>query len=190
MKTSSEGPREFQNRLLRIGRRASGTMESLELRDIVSGMKRELDGLLRENISLRVSDTSEAVGGIKAVRCDIEDLIRHLVLDARDAMPAGGELCIITGTVVLDAIMRGHIRRFHPAITPCSPSATRATGQTRKASMRSRAKPSFARVEASDSPPATMSSINSEGISVCRGIAHETVVKIYVPCAGETPAHC
>ena len=142
-------------------------MESLELRDIVSGMKRELHGLLRENIRLRVSDTSEAVGDIKAVRCDIEDLIRHLVLDARDAMPAGGELCIITGTIVLDA----DYARTHPEVPPGDYAmlTIRDTGegQTRKASMRSRAKPSSARVEVSDSPPATMSLINSEGISAC-----------------------
>ena len=103
MKRSSEGPQGFQNRLLPIGRRPSGMVESLELRDVVSGMKRELHCLLRENIRLELSDTSDAGYRVKALRRDIEDLIRHLVLDARDAMPAGGELCILTSKVALDA---------------------------------------------------------------------------------------
>ena len=89
-------------------------MEFLELRDIVSGMKRELRCLLRENIRLHVSDTPEAGCRAKALRCDIEDLIRHLVLDARDAMPAGGAVCILTGTVALDA----EYARTHPEVPP------------------------------------------------------------------------
>jgi len=82
--------REFQNRLLPIGGRACESMEFFELRDIVSAMKRELHCLLREDIRLQLSDTPDAGCRAKARRCDIEDLIRHLVLDARDAMPAGG----------------------------------------------------------------------------------------------------
>jgi signal transduction histidine kinase len=114
MKTSSEGAQELQNRLLPIGGRASEKMEFLELGDIVSGMKRELRCLLRENIRLHVSDISEAGCRAKAFRCDIEDLIRHLVLDARDAMPAGGALSILTGTVALDA----EYARTHPEVPP------------------------------------------------------------------------
>jgi signal transduction histidine kinase len=114
MKTSSEGARELQNRLLPIGGRASESMEFLELCDIVNRMKRELRCLLRENIRLHVSDTSEAGCRAKALRCEIEDLIRHLVLDARDAMPAGGALSILTGTVALDA----EYARTHPEVPP------------------------------------------------------------------------
>jgi hypothetical protein len=87
MKTSSEGGREFPNRLLAIGRRAAESMEFLDLRDIVSGMKRELHCLLRGNIRLQVSDPPEAGCRAKALRCDIEDLIRHLVLDAMRCRP-------------------------------------------------------------------------------------------------------
>jgi signal transduction histidine kinase len=190
MKTSSEGPREFQNRLLRIGRRTSGTMESLELRDILSGMKRELHGLLRENIRLRVSDTSEAVGGIKAVRCDIEDLIRHLVLDARDAMPAGGELCIITGTVVLDA----NYARTHPEIPPGDYAmlTIRDTGDgSNVASLKALGYEPSIHKGRSLGLAASYGVIDRLSGHLCVSrLAHETVVKIYVPCAGKTPAHC
>jgi hypothetical protein len=160
--------RKFQNRLLPIGGRAFESMELLEFRDIVSGMKRELRCLLRENIRLHLSDTPDA-GCAKALRRDIEDLIRHLVLDARDAMPAGGAVCILTGTVALARNMRGRIRRFHPAIMQCSRSAIPATGRMSQALKRWDRKPPSARLELSDSRPAMVSSINSEGTSVSRG---------------------
>ena len=188
MKTSSEGPREFQHRLLRIGGRASGTMESLELRDIVSGMKRELHCLLRENILLQVSDTSGAGGGVKAIRCDIEDLIRHLVLDARDAMPVGGELCILTGKVVLDA----EYTRTHPEVPP-GDYAMLAISDTGDGS-------NVASLEALGHELPIRKG-RSLGLAACYGVidrlsghlcvsrlAHQTVVKIYVPCAGDRPA--
>ena len=114
MKTSSEGRRESQNRLLSICGRGSETMEWLELREVVSGMKQELQCLLRGNIRLKVSDTSDAGYRLRALRCDIEDLIRHLVLDARDAMPGGGELRVFTGKVALDA----KYARTHPEVPP------------------------------------------------------------------------
>jgi hypothetical protein len=128
MKTSSEGAREFQNRLLPIGGRASESMEFLELRDIGRGMKRELRCLLRENIRLHVSDTPEAGCRAKAFRCDIEDLIRHLVLDARDAMPAGGAVCILTGTVALDA----EYARTHPEVPPGDYAMLTISGHRRR----------------------------------------------------------
>jgi hypothetical protein len=188
MKTSSEGPREFQHRLLRIGRRASGTVESLELRDIVSGMKRELHCLLRENVRLQVSDTSEAGGRVKAIRCDIEDLIRHLVLDARDAMPAGGELCILTGKVALDA----EYGRTHPEV-PLGDYAMLAIRDTGDGS-------NIASLRAPDHELPIRKG-RSLGLAACYGVidrlsghlcvsrlAHQTVIKIYVPCAGDRPA--
>ena len=144
-------------------------MEWLDLRDVVSGMKRELRCLLRENIRLQVIHTSDAGYRVKAIRCDIEDLIRHMVLDARDAMLGGGELRILTGMVALDAEYARTHPRFPRVATRCLRSVTRATGQMRKASERSSARPSFARAGASDSPHAMMSSINSEGTSVSRG---------------------
>ena len=163
-------------------------MESLELRDIVSGMKRELHGLLRENIRLRVSDTSEAVGSTKAVRCDIEDLIRHLVLDARDAMSAGGELCIMTGTIVFDA----DYARTHPEVPPGDYAmlTIRDTGDgSNVASLKGYE--SSIRKGRSLGLAACYDVIDQLGGHLCVSRhAHETVVKIYVPCAGETPAHC
>lgn len=187
MKTSPEGPREFQNRLLRIGKRASGPPELLELRELVSGLKWELRRLLRENIRLQVSDASDAGGRVKVLRCDIEDLIRHLVLDARDAMPAGGELCILTCKLALDA----EYVRAHPEVPPGNYAmlAIRDTGDGSNAE----GLKSFNRKVA-------IRKGRSLGLTACYDVidrlgghlfvsrhAHETVIKVYLPEAGGIP---
>ncbi|MGB7790019.1 MAG: hypothetical protein WBL39_02310 [Terrimicrobiaceae bacterium] len=141
-------------------------MDLLDLRDVVSGMKRELRCLLRENIRLHVSDTSDTVGCVRAVRGDIEDLIRYLVLDARDAMPAGGGLCIFTGTVALDA----DYARTHPEVPPGDYArltiCDTGDGSNAEALKRWVTNPPSARVGASASPPAMASLTGSAGIFV------------------------
>ena len=86
MKTSSEGAQGFQNRLLPIGRRPSGMVESLELGDVVSGMKRELHCLLRENIRLKLGDTSDAGHRVKALRGISRILFGTCTIDIRYAV--------------------------------------------------------------------------------------------------------
>jgi signal transduction histidine kinase len=187
MKTSSEGPREFQNQLLPIGRRASETIESLELRGVVSGMKRELHCLLRENIRLQVSDTSDVGDRVKVLRCDIEDLIRHLVLDARDAMPAGGELCILTGKVALDA----EYTRTHPEVPPGNyvMLKIRDTGDGSNAkSFQPLGRKAVIRKGRSLGLIACYEVIDRLGGHLCvTRHAHETVIKVYLPRAGGMP---
>ena len=105
---------ELRNQSLSMGRRISERREFLDFPEIVRGMKRELRCLLRENIRLRIVAKHAADGHAKIYRGEIKDLIRHLVLDARDAMPAGGALCILTGNVALDTAYA----RTHPEISP------------------------------------------------------------------------
>jgi signal transduction histidine kinase len=188
MKTSSEGAREFQNRLLLIGGRASETMEFLDLRDIVRGMKQELRCLLRKNIHLRVSATPNAGCRAKALRRDIEDLIRHLVLDARDATPADGTVCIVTGRVALDA----EYARTHPEVPPGDYAmlTIRDTGDgSNAASMEALGHKVAIRKGRSLGLAACYDVIDQLGGHLCVSRhAHETVIKIYLPCAGAKPA--
>ena len=158
-------------------------MEFLELRDIVSGMKRELRCLLRENIRLHVSDTSEAGCRAKALRCEIEDLIRHLVLDARDAMPAGGALSILTGTVALDA----EYARTHPEVPPGDYAmlTIRDTGDgSNAASLKGLRQKADIRKGRSLGLAACYDVIDRLGGHLCVSRqARETVIKIYLSCA-------
>ena len=187
MKTWSEGARGFQNRLLPIGGRASETMEVLDLREIVRGMKQELRCLLRRNIRLRVSATPNADCRAKALRCDIEDLIRHLVLDARDATPADGMVCIVTGRVALDA----EYARTHPEVAPGDYAmlAIRDTGDgSNAASLEALGHKVAIRKGRSLGLAACYDVIDQLGGHLCVSRqADETVIKIYLPCAGAKP---
>jgi hypothetical protein len=125
---------------------------------------------------------------VRGFRSDIEDLIRHLVLDARDAMPAGGELSVLTGTVSLDA----DYARTHPEVPPGNYAmlTIRDTGdgiECRKPQMLGQGP--------------VIRKGRSLGLAACYGVidrlsghlcvsrlTHVTVIKIYVRCAADTPA--
>jgi hypothetical protein len=157
-------------------------MEWLKLREVVSGMKRELHCLLRDNIRLQVSDTSDAGYGVKALRCDIEDLIRHLVLDARDAMPGGGELRILTGNVALNV----EYARTHPEVPPGSYAmlAICDTGDGSNAeSLRALERKAVIRKGRSLGLTACYDVIDQVGGHLCASRhAYETVIKVFLPC--------
>jgi hypothetical protein len=174
---------EFRNQSRSIGRRIPERREFLDFPEIVRGMKRELRCLLRENIHLRIVAKRAADGHAKIYRGEIKDLIRHLVLDARDAMPAGGALCILTGNVALDTAYA----RTHPEISP----GNYAMLTIRDTADRSNA----ARLDplGRDAP---IRKGRSLGLTACYNVidqfgghvcvsrhASETVIKVYVPCA-------
>ena len=79
--------------LLLFSRRASSNPTVVDLKHAVDGIRRMLKRLLGEDVRLLV----EAVGEASAVRADrsqIDQILMNLVINARDAMPAGGTLQI------------------------------------------------------------------------------------------------
>jgi CheY-like chemotaxis protein len=73
----------------------------LSLNDVVSGMQKMLKRVLGEDIDLAVSLAPD----LAAVRADpgqVEQVLMNLVVNARDAMPGGGQLTIETANVALD----------------------------------------------------------------------------------------
>jgi len=146
-------------------------------------MKRELRCLLRENIRLRIVAKHAADGHAKIYRGEIKDLIRHLVLDARDAMPAGGALCILTGNVALDTAYA----RTHPEISPGN-YAMLTICDTGDRSNAARFDPlgrdAPIRKGRSLGLTACYNVIDQFGGHVCVSRhASETVIKVYLPCA-------
>jgi two-component system cell cycle sensor histidine kinase/response regulator CckA len=183
MKGSPQNVRGFQNRLLQIGRRTSEPVEFFELREIVRGLKRELRCLLRQNIRLNVCHASDSGGCVKAPRCEIVDVIRHMVLDARDAMPTGGTLRILTDTVALDA----EYARTHPEVPPGDYAMlmVRDTGDQSNAAGPGALGPETGiRKGRGLGLAACYDAIDQFGGHLCVSRhAHETVIKIYLPCA-------
>jgi signal transduction histidine kinase len=73
----------------------------LDLNSLVIHMAEWLPPALGEDIRLRL-DLDPTLGRVKADASQIEQVIMNLVFNARDAMPHGGELAILTANTHLD----------------------------------------------------------------------------------------
>jgi signal transduction histidine kinase len=86
---------EADYRILSIGQPTEIDLAVFDLNRLVNGMRDELRGLLREDIRFDVSGLSAERCLVKADRCQVRDLVFHLVLDAQDALPHGGSLSMV-----------------------------------------------------------------------------------------------
>ena len=73
----------------------------LDLNAVVKETEKILLRAIGEDIRLR-SELDPALGRVKVDRTQIEQVLLNLVINARDAMPAGGEIRIQTGNAHLD----------------------------------------------------------------------------------------
>jgi len=86
---------EAAHKILSIGQPTEINLAVFDLNKLVIGMREELRGLLREDITFDISELSTERCLVNADRRRMRDLVFHLVLDARDAMPHGGSLSIV-----------------------------------------------------------------------------------------------
>ena len=87
--------------LLAFGRRAPNLDEEIDLNDLVRGIEPMLRRLIDEDVALVL----QAAAPLEPVRADtgqLEQVLVNLVINARDAMPHGGEIRIETTSVDLD----------------------------------------------------------------------------------------
>lgn len=76
--------------LLSLGRPSLGDAEPINLKSMVSHMARMLPRLLGSSITVTVDAVGDA--WIRASRAGVEQIVLNLAVNARDAMPLGGEL--------------------------------------------------------------------------------------------------
>ena len=89
-------------RLLAFTRKQILEPEILDLNVVVSGMENMLKRLIGEDIQISVH-LQENLSSIRADHHQLEQVIINLAVNARDAMPGGGELTITTGETLIDA---------------------------------------------------------------------------------------
>lgn len=99
---ASERAAKLTRQLLTFGRKHTMRLESLNLSDVIANLAKMLNRIIGEDIRLQC-----ACEGLPFVRADagmIEQIILNLVVNARDAMPEGGQLHISTKMVAIDEL--------------------------------------------------------------------------------------
>ncbi len=86
--------------LLAFSRKQNLQPEVLDLRDTLSDLTHLLNRLVGEKVQLRLIHDSD-LASIRADKRQLEQVLMNLVVNARDAMPDGGEISISTSTVDL-----------------------------------------------------------------------------------------
>ncbi|NND92747.1 MAG: PAS domain-containing protein [Granulosicoccus sp.] len=92
---------ELTHRLLGFSRTRPGLVKCVSLNGLIRAMEALLAKSLTASISTRIS-LQEDLWSVEIDPGEFEDAILNLSLNARDAMPAGGELVISTSNQVID----------------------------------------------------------------------------------------
>jgi len=100
IRASGERAAKLTSQLLAFSRRQFLQQESLDINDIVRNLEQMLRRLIGEDIQMSFM-LDPQIGSVKADPGQVEQVIMNLVVNARDAMPHGGHLCIQTSNVDL-----------------------------------------------------------------------------------------
>jgi two-component system cell cycle sensor histidine kinase/response regulator CckA len=92
---------DLTRQLLMFSRQQVLQPKVLDLNEVLAGLDKMLQRMVGEDVELVLSTTQPA-GRVRADPGSIEQVLMNLVVNARDAMPTGGELTIETANVVLD----------------------------------------------------------------------------------------
>jgi two-component system cell cycle sensor histidine kinase/response regulator CckA len=110
---AGEHATQLTRQLLVFSRKQTVQPVVLDLNEAVKGLDKMLRRLINENVELTVSPGKQ-IGRIKADAGYIGQVLVNLVVNARDAMPNGGQLSIATSNVALD---ESYVRT-HPEVVP------------------------------------------------------------------------
>ncbi len=113
VKRAGESARDLTRQLLAFSRRQILAPRVIDLNATVSSMEKMLRHVLGTSVKLNV-ETPDRLGRIKADPGQIEQIIMNLVVNARDAMPGGGELTLRTASVAIS----GAHAMSHPELRP------------------------------------------------------------------------
>lgn len=93
---------ELTNQLLAFSRAQAQELQILQLNTVVDKTKSMIERLIGENIII-ATELDADLGNIKADPVQLNQIIVNLAVNARDAMPNGGQLLLSTKRVTIDA---------------------------------------------------------------------------------------
>ena len=109
IKKAGERAAALTRQLLAFSRRQVLVPQVLDLNSVVSNMQKMLRRMIDEDIDLLTVPASD-LGQVRADPGQVEQVIMNLAVNARDAMPEGGNLTLETANVALDeSYTRNHI---------------------------------------------------------------------------------
>ncbi len=97
--------------LLAFSRKQVMQLKAVLLNDVLTDVAKMLHTLLGENIELTIKPAAD-LGIVKVDPIQIQQVLINLAINARDAMPNGGELTIVSANVKLDE----HYPRFQQPV--------------------------------------------------------------------------
>ena len=105
--------------LLAVSRPAISEPRLLSLNEIVEGMRTLLVRLIGENIELKFC-LDPSLGLIKMDHTQAQQILLNLVLNARDAMPGGGQITVETGNCQIQILTEPGSGANCPTSLPCA----------------------------------------------------------------------
>jgi len=99
---AAERSAQLTGQLLAFGHRRELHSEVLNLEEVLTSLRDPLGRMIGEDIPIEVQ-VAPALWNVKTDRNQLEQAIINLAINARDAMPAGGQLTIEARNTVLDA---------------------------------------------------------------------------------------
>jgi len=113
MKKATERAVSLTRQLLTFSRRQVVQPKIIDVNKTIKELSKMLNRLIGEHIEL-ITNFNHNVWKIKIDPNQFEQVLLNLIVNARDAMPKGGELIIETEQIKLDK----NYQRFHPDVKP------------------------------------------------------------------------
>ncbi len=176
---------ELTQRLLAFGRRQALITETADVNELIKGLTELLDRTLGPTVEIR-TNYGDNLWPMKVDKGQLENALLNLAINARDAMPEGGQLNIETQNIILDKNYTQRHEDLHPGTyTLISVSDT---GLGMKADVLDRAvEPFFTTKEVGSGSGLGLSMIygfvkQSGGhLRIYSEIGHGTVIRLYLP---------